>query len=310
MDWFIQQTFAVTIAIILDRVFGEPRRFHPLVGFGLCASRVQAYLNQGEHRFAKGIFGWCILVVPFAWGAGVIHWSLPTVGAVGLSAVITWFSIGGKSMQQHAQAVARPLQAGLLEQARLRVSYIVSRDCESMNEQQIASATVESVLENGQDAVFGAIFWSFCLGPLGGVLFRLANTLDAMWGYRTEQYRYFGCFAAHMDDVLGFVPARLTALSYCLCGQFRLGWQCWRTQARQCASPNGGPVMCAGAGALAIIIGGPAQYFGKLKDKPFMGCGKTVTGPDIERSCQLLWRAQLLWLAVTWSFVILWAWLG
>ncbi|MDP3038050.1 MAG: regulatory signaling modulator protein AmpE, partial [Rhodocyclaceae bacterium] len=160
------------------------------------------------------------------------------------------------------------------------------------------TAAVESVLENGNDAVFGALFWFFVAGGAGALLFRLANTLDAMWGYRDARRVYFGWAAARIDDVLNFVPARLTALTYALLGRTRDALACWRTQAPRWSSPNAGPVMAAGAGALKVGLGGTARYHGASEERPRLGSGAAPTFVDIGRAVTLVERGQWLWLAV------------
>ena len=130
------------------------------------------------------------------------------------------------------------------------------------------------------------------------VLYRLSNTLDAMWGYRNARYNEFGWAAARLDDVLNYVPARLSALSYALLGHTRNALHCWRTQAAQWESPNAGPVMAAGAGALQVRLGGKAIYHGTISERPLLGCGAEVECRDIPRAVQLVQRTVYLWLAV------------
>ncbi|EGK70441.1 Cobalamin biosynthesis protein CbiB [Methyloversatilis universalis FAM5] len=297
---------AAVAAVALDRLLGEPRRFHPLVGFGALAGRLQALLNppltQGDPATRlPGLIAWMLAVLPFVL---VALW-LRSVGGV-LQALVDvgllYLAIGARSLSEHAQAVSRPLAAGDLAQARARVGWMVSRDTTQLDDSGVAKAATESVLENGNDAVFGALFWFFLLGGPGALLFRLANTLDAMWGYRTPRLRYFGWAAARIDDLLNFVPARLTALSYALCGFSRAATAralaCWRAQAKAWDSPNAGPVMAAGAGALGVALGGAAIYHGEVEQRPPLGEGAPPAAADIDRAVALVQHALWLWLAV------------
>jgi adenosylcobinamide-phosphate synthase len=161
----------------------------------------------------------------------------------------------------------------------------------------VAKACVESTLENGNDAVFGVLFWFALFGGAGAVLFRLSNTLDAMWGYKTGRFLRFGWAAARIDDLLNYVPARLTAISYALLGQTRVALACWRRQAPTWESPNAGPVMSAGAGSLGLALGGPAIYHGQIEERPSLGEGLPARREDIPRALSLVRRGIALWLA-------------
>jgi adenosylcobinamide-phosphate synthase len=152
------------------------------------------------------------------------------------------------------------------------------------------------VLENGNDAVFGALFWFALAGAPGVVAYRLANTLDAMWGYRTARYLRFGWAAARLDDLLNYVPARLTALTYAAAGRFERALACWRAQAGAWESFNAGPVMAAGAGALGVRLGGAAVYHGAPKERPPLGEGDAPGARDIRRALALVRRGVWLWL--------------
>ena len=194
--------------------------------------------------------------------------------------------------------IAVPLAVGNLDEARTRVGWIVSRDTRALDAEGVAKAATESVLENGNDAVFGALFWFVLGGGAGALLFRLANTLDAMWGYRTPRYLQFGWAAARIDDVLNFVPARLTALTYALLGRTRRALACWRSQAPAWDSPNAGPVMAAGAGALGVRLGGAAIYHGREEVRPALGEGRAPDGAGIVAAVTLVRRGAWLWLGV------------
>lgn len=283
------------LAVLLDRLLGEPRRWHPLVGFGWLAGRVEASLYRPSRL--RGAISVLLLVGGFALLAWLAQRSLGAWGWL-LDAGLLYLAIGATSLGQHAEAVRRALDAGDLARARRSVGRMVSRDTADMDEAAVARAAVESVLENGCDAVFGALFWFFVAGAPGVVAYRLANTLDAMWGYRNERYQRFGWAAARLDDLLNWIPARLTAFTYLLLGKTAPAWRCWRQQAPAWESPNAGPVMAAGAGALALRLGGPALYHGSLEMRPPLGEGRAAGAADIARATLLVWRGVGLWLAL------------
>ncbi|HEX5337916.1 MAG TPA: adenosylcobinamide-phosphate synthase CbiB [Gallionella sp.] len=281
-------------AVLLDRVLGEPRRFHPLAGFGGLARRVEGLFYGAKLRRVRGIFVVAMLLIPFVLLAAVLQ-SLAVFGML-FSILILYFAIAPRSLGEHAGRVADAFVADDLPAARQAVSMLVSRDTTRLDEEGVARATVESVLENGNDAIFGALFWFAVAGAPGAVLYRLSNTLDAMWGYRNERYNEFGWAAARLDDLLNYVPARLTALSYALMGNTRSALRCWREQAPLWDSPNAGPVMAAGAGALRVRLGGAAIYHGKNEERPSLGCGSAAGAADIARAVRLVRHTLYLWL--------------
>lgn len=283
---------AALAAVLLDRLFGEVRRFHPLVGFGTLAAAIEKRLNR--RTIAGGMLGWALAVLPWV----ALALALRPFAPFAVDVLLLYFSLGARSLCEHAEAVARPLREGRLDEARQRVGWIVSRDTAALDESGVAKAGVESVLENGNDAIFGALFWFALLGGPGALLFRLANTLDAMWGYRTERYNLYGRWAARFDDALNWLPARLTALSYALLGRWRDALACWRTQAPGWESPNAGPVMAAGAGSLGVQCGGAAIYHGHEEIRPPLGCGPAPVAADLGRAITLIRRSLWLWLAV------------
>ncbi len=290
---------AALAGTFLDRLLGEPRRLHPLVGFGRCADWVESSLRAGAPGHSlfnrlRGLLGWLLLVVPAVLTAALLGrqaWGWFADGA------LLYLALGARSLQQHGEQVAQDLAAGDLPAARTHVGWLVSRDTSALDEEGVARAAVESILENGNDAVFGTLFWFLLAGGAGAVLYRLANTLDAMWGYRDERRLYFGWAAARIDDLLNLVPARLTALTYVLLGDSRTAWSCWRRQAASWSSPNAGPVLAAGAGALAVRLGGAAIYHGQLEDRPKVGAGDTATGGHIRAALALVQRGLWFWLA-------------
>lgn len=286
--------------VALDWVLGEARRFHPLVGFGNLAAAAERALNRGRLRYARGVLAWAIVVLPpvaAAWALIALA-GTASMAAAALHALLLYFCIGLRSLRDHMLPIQTALHAADLPLARRLTSRIVSRDTGSAGEADLAKAAVESTLENGNDAVFGTLFWFAVAGGPGALLFRLANTLDAMWGYRSARFLAFGWMAARSDDLLNWIPARLTALSYALLGDGRLAWHCWRTQAAAWPSPNAGPVMSSGAGALGLALGGAAQYDGVLEARPPLGSGRAAAAHDIGRAWRLVARTATLWIAL------------
>lgn len=278
----------------LDAWLGEPRRWHPLVGFGHLAQRIEQRLNSGGRGWrSHGVSGWCLAVLPPV----LLVWllSLSSLGWL-IDILVLYFALGLKSLAQHALPVAQALRLGDLDEARRRVGYLVSRRTSELDACGVARAGTESVLENGADAVFASLFWFAVLGAPGVLLHRLSNTLDAMWGYRNERFERFGWAAAKIDDVLNYVPARLVALTYALLGRTATALRCWQRQAPQWDSPNAGPVMAAGAGALQVQLGGAAIYHGVEEQRPQLGEGAPARARDIERALNLVYLGVLLWL--------------
>ena len=187
---------------------------------------------------------------------------------------------------------------GDIEAARLAVGEIVSRDCEQMTEPEIIAATVESILENTNDAVIASLFWFLVLGPVGSLLHRLANTLDAMWGYRNPRYQAFGYWSAKLDDALNALPAGVTVLAFAIAGDWKRSLHCSREQGGLTDSPNAGRVMAAGAGALGVRLGGPAVYDGRVLDKPVLGEGAPPARHHIADALALVRRAVVILLVL------------
>jgi adenosylcobinamide-phosphate synthase len=296
----MQAALLLACALLLDRLLGETPRFHPLVGFGNFAAWIEQRLNttplSALRQRVHGVLAWIIAIAPWL-AITCLLWQQEFFRPF-LSVIILYFAIGMQSLGEHASRIQQALQAGDLALARLRVGEIVSRDTAAMQAEDVARAGVESVLENGSDAVFAALFWFVVAGAPGVLLYRLANTLDAMWGYRTPRYFYFGWAAARLDDGLNFIPARLTAFTYALLGRTRLALRCWQQQAALWDSPNAGPVMASGAGSLNVKLGGAANYHGVLEVRPALGTGNAPQPDDIARAMTLVKLGAWLWVAL------------
>lgn len=279
MPALFESAIIILSALILDALLGEVKRFHPLVLFGNFALRCEAFFypkKQTKHAmvFFRGMLSWCVAVcLPASILVGVYVLS-PSWLQMLLSVLVLYAAIGARSLAEHANEVAKPLLINDMCNARQQLSMIVSRDTQNLTETQISSATVETITENTHDGVIAPIFWFLVLGFGGVMVFRLANTLDAMWGYRNTRYEYFGKFSARMDDVLGWPSARLTVLMFIIVSVFKRPMgrfsqiYLW---SKRWYSPNAGPVMAAGAYALEVKLGGPAPYGGVLKQRPWLG---------------------------------------
>jgi adenosylcobinamide-phosphate synthase len=299
--------FSLLLALALDYRYGEPKKYHPLVGFGRYVDFLQQLFNSPVNRLGddrtqliNGTLAGLLAITPFIAIIIVVQHSLPVVINIFIDAGLLYLCIGWSSLQQHARAIFDELQLNQLELARTKLSWIVSRETQQLDSTQIAQASVESVLENSSDALFATLFWFMVAGVEGAVLHRLVNTLDAMWGYKTDQFLYFGRFSAYFDDLLNYLPARLTAYGMVFCAssveQGKKALNCWRAQAKDCSSPNGGAVMTAGAGALNVRLSEGAFYHGRWQEKPIMGCGEPAKPTSIIDSLELVQRTLLFWL--------------
>ena len=287
--------------LALDATFGEPRRAHPLVAFGRMADWIDSRLNHAVaggtvERRLPGVLA-LLAAVGLPVSAVAVAAYAPAWAAAPVHVAALYLAIGAKSLWQHVQPIEAALAAGDLDRARALGARIVTRDLREATPSEVARAAVESALENGNDAVFAALFWFALAGAPGVIAYRLVNTLDAMWGNKTARYLHFGWAAARLDDVMNFVPARLTALTYALLGNTRTGLACWRAQAHAWESPNAGPVMAAGAGALGLELGGAARYYGHLEQRPRLGAGNMPGAADIGRALRLVLAGITVWIA-------------
>jgi adenosylcobinamide-phosphate synthase len=304
---------SVLVGVFLDIILGEPKRYHPLVGFGNLANRIEKRLNQESFSSTSkqflGMMSWLVLVIfPSILCVLFAAYIEQYLGHAWLAeGVFLYLAIGYRSLRQHSVAVLEALTDNNIEKAREKVGWIVSRDTKDLDAVGVRRSTIESVLENGSDAVFAPLFWFLIGGVPAVVVYRLANTLDAMWGYKNDRFLFFGRFSARMDDVLNYLPSRLVALSYAVLGRYSLAMQCWQQQAKGLASPNGGVVMTAGAGTLNLRLGGDTHYHGQLMQKPFFGGDKDPDNKDITRSIALIDKTLGLWCGVIVAYGV-WQW--
>jgi adenosylcobinamide-phosphate synthase len=281
-----------------DALLGDPRRFHPVAGFGSLATALERRVYAPSRSTGMA---YAAMLVSTVVGIGVLldrsTRSRPWVH-VTATAAATWVVLGGHSLRREAHFVRHHLVAGNVTAARRQVTSLVSRDPSRLDADGLARATVESVAENTSDGVVAPLLWGAVAGPAGLLGYRAANTLDAMVGHSSPRYREFGWAAARLDDVVNLAPARVTALltvagAPLVGGSARGAARAWRRDARKHPSPNAGPVEAAFAGALGLRLGGPNTYAGVVEDRGWLGSGPSATGRDIARATRLARLVQL-----------------
>jgi adenosylcobinamide-phosphate synthase len=266
-----------------DLALGDPRRGHPVAGFGTLALALERRV-YGPTR-ARGVL-FCGLLVGGAALAG--HVLSRVLGRRAALAVMTWVALGGRSLRRVASTIERELERGDLEGARRSLPSLAGRDPAALDAGGIARAVVESVAENTSDAVVGTLFWGAVGGPAGVAAYRAANTLDAMVGHRTPRYDRFGWASARLDDALNFPAARAGAALTALCApQPAAAWRILRRDGAAHPSPNAGRMEAAFAGGLGLRLGGALSYGGVTELRPRLGDGRAPVAGDIARACRL-----------------------
>lgn len=269
-------------AWLLDLALGDPRWLpHPIRLFGWAIAKGEQLLNKGQYRFLKGAFLSLLLVAAVF---GFLFMLMDFLQEISLAAyyvvasVFLFFALANKSLIEEGKAVFDALQQKGLEVGRKRLSWIVGRETKNLSEQQIRTAVFETMSENLSDGVIAPLFYYAILGVPGALAYKMINTLDSMIGYKNERYGAFGKFAARLDDVANFIPARLTAvLMVLLSGKLSLVKSVWAYGPRH-ASPNAGYPEAALAGILGCRFGGPNYYHGQLVVKPYIGSAERPLG--------------------------------
>ena len=283
------------LGALADALLGDPRRFHPVAGFGAVAAAVER--RTYADRRAAGVVHTAVLVggvvglAVVAEGAGRRH---PLLG-VALTALATWTVLGGSSLAGHGAALAGELTAsdgGDLAAARRRLPSLCGRDPASLDAAGMARAGVESLAENTSDAVVAPLFWGAVAGVPGLLGYRAVNTLDAMVGYRSPRYARFGWASARVDDAANLLPARVCAglcvvLAPAVGGSPAAALAAWRRDAGGHPSPNAGPVEAAAAGALGVGLGGRTVYAHGVEERPRLGDGPAPVPADLHRAARL-----------------------
>jgi len=336
-ELLIYHTIALTLAIILDRIVGDPHRLpHPIRWIGaLIAALEKGFLGKedaaseesnsrakGEEsdgkagkkekaEFVKGLF-LCLIVITVTTGltTALMYWGYrihPFLG-MALEIILSCYFLAAKSLCVESKKVYKSLKKNDLEEARTNLSMIVGRDTEHLNEEEIIKAAVETVAENTSDGVTAPFLYLAIGGPVSGVLYKAVNTMDSMIGYRNKRYEYFGKTAAKLDDVLNYIPSRISAiLMIASCGLLRIGSKEYspkqaakirKRDRRAHKSPNSAQTESVCAGALGLALGGSHMYGGKLVNKPVIGEAlRNAEIDDIIRSHKLMFVTEdLTWL--------------
>ena len=292
----------MTCGVALDAAWADPRRGHPVAGFGALAAAVERTMYRDTRPagllYAAGLTG-----AVGAASVSVVRAARSDWSAVAVVALASWVVLGGTTLRREAAAMDHLLAEGDLTGARGRLSHLCGRDPAGLDEAGLVRATVESVAENTSDAVVAPLLWGAVAGVPGLLVYRAVNTLDAMVGHRSARYRRFGWAAARLDDVANVLPARLAAALTVLVapsagGRPGAAFRVWRRDGRAHPSPNAGQVEAAFAGALGRTLGGPLAYAGRVEQRPQLGDGPAPDRRDIGRAARLSGAVQVAALAV------------
>ena len=298
MDSWIFAILPLLIGWLLDLLLGDPIWLpHPVVWFGKAIAACEHKLNRGNFRKAKGAFVAIMLIaIVFAltWFLRRLLLPLPSYLLLILDAIIIFYCLAGTTLIREVREVFLALDRSL-DEGRKQVARIVGRDTSELSAQEVRTAALETLAENLSDGVIAPLFWLAILGTPGMLAYKMVNTLDSMIGYKTERYKAFGCWAAHIDDIANYIPARLTAFLMILAtGELgRLGFV-WKN-GRNHASPNSGYPEAALAGILNCRFGGPHYYFGQLFDKPYIGENdRLLTTADMKKAVRVNRTAEVI----------------
>lgn len=309
-QYFNLSIIALLCGWFLDLLFGDPAWLpHPIVAFGKWISFWEHRLNHGRCRKLKGALFSLVTIALVCFLTALINYTLYIVHYtlfIAFNAVMIFFCLAGTTLIREVRDVFLALDRSL-DEGRRQVARIVGRDTSELSAQEVRTAALETLAENLSDGVVAPLFWFALLGVPGMLTYKMINTLDSMIGYRTARYRDFGCWAAHMDDVANYIPARLTALLMIISDQLRT---LFRTRvdlfsfvkkyAHCHASPNSGYPESALAGILNCRFGGPHYYFGELIEKPYIGDNdRLLTTADMRTAICINRITELLAVALT-----------
>lgn len=282
---------AAAAGVALDQAVGEPpARWHPVVGYGALMTRIERRVYADRRR--NGVV---LLAAGVATGAVIGLAARRIAGPAVSTALAAAVCAAGKMLDGEAEAIAALLDAGDAPGARHRLRSLVGRTTDDLDEAGMSRAVIESVAENSVDAVTASLLWAVVGGAPAVLAHRAINTLDAMVGHRNSRYERFGWASARADDVVNYVPARVSALGVALATPRRAGevWRVVRRDAKRHPSPNGGVIEAAYAAALDVRLGGVNRYGGVEEDRGTLGDGRPPTRADVVRAVALRRRSTL-----------------
>ena len=303
---------ALLLGFCIDLLLGDPRwLYHPVQAIGWLIVKLEPPLrrvfpdtDRGQVRAGVALV---ILVVGITglvsggvlWGLHRLH---PMAGFAG-EVILCWLILAAKSLRTESMKVVKALENGTLDDGRRAVSMIVGRDTEHLSEEEVLKAAVETVAENASDGILAPLLFAAVLGPVGGICYKAVNTMDSMVGYKNDRYLYFGRAAAKLDDVLNFLPARISgflmAAAACLGFDGKNAFRIFFRDRKNHASPNSAHTEAACAGALGLQLGGTHDYFGKPVVKPTIGDDlRAVTRGDVAAANRLALTTALLALLI------------
>ena len=288
------KALSLLIGWLLDLLLGDPAWLpHPVVGFGKMIAFGEKRLNRGKHRKLKGAL-MSIFLIALIFTITWLICDLLTSYLLLLTSILIFCCLAGTTLIREVRDVFLALDRSL-DEGRKQVARIVGRDTSELSAQEVRTAALETLAENLSDGVIAPLFWLAIGGVPAMATYKMVNTLDSMIGYKTERFRNFGCWAARIDDVANYIPARLTALLMVIAaGKPQLLGFVWHN-GRNHASPNSGYPEAALAGILDCRFGGPHYYFGELFDKPYIGeNARELTTADMKKAVCINRTAEVL----------------
>lgn len=290
----------VAAGVLADMMFGDPRRGHPVALFGSGAATLERLSYADDRRRGVAHTAGLLLAVGAAGAAVQRAARRRSVAAEALCvAAATFAAAGGTTLNRTGQQMANMLNSADVDGARRLLPSLCGRDPSVLDAPGLTRAALESIAENTSDAQIGPLVWAVVGGVPAVLVYRAANTLDAMIGSRSPRYAKFGWAAARFDDLVNLAPARVTGLLVVLCAPVVGGspvsaWRAWWRDADKHPSPNAGVAEASFAGALGVRLGGPTQYAHELEIRPTLGDGRVPTPDDLVRAVRLSRAVQLV----------------